>query len=96
MLFDRPRAGSRAVLLNLRLDSSNANTRLAAEELTELVRSSEVEPVAFVHARRSRPHSRWFIGSGKVDEVAATLDAARVVSEARASAKAVAGRIGLS
>ncbi len=75
MLFDRPRAGSRAVLLNLRLDSSDANTRLAAEELTELVRSSEVEPVALIQARRPRPHPKWFMGSGKVDEVAAAMHA---------------------
>ncbi len=75
MLFDRPPAGSRAVLLNLRLDSSDTDSRLAAEELTELVRSSEVEPVSLIQARRSRPHSRWFIGSGKVDEVAAAMHA---------------------
>lgn len=75
MLFDRPAAGSRAVLLNLHLDSSDTNTRLAAEELTELVRSSEVDPVTLIQARRSRPHPRWFIGSGKVDEVAAAMHA---------------------
>ena len=73
MLFDRPQAGSRAVLLNVRLDSSDTNPRLAAEELTELVRSSEVEPVALIQARRPRPHPKWFMGSGKVDEVAATM-----------------------
>ena len=73
MLFDRPPAGSRAVLLNLRLDSSETDTRLAAQELTELVRSSEVEPVALIQARRSRPHPRWFIGSGKLDDVAAAM-----------------------
>ena len=75
MLFDRPQAGSRAVLLNVRLDSSETNPRLAAEELTELVRSSEVEPVVLIQARRPRPHPKWFMGSGKVDEVAAAMDA---------------------
>ena len=75
MLFDRPQAGSRAVLLNVRLDSSETNPRLAAEELTELVRSSEVEPVALIQARRPRPHPKWFMGSGKVDEVAAAMHA---------------------
>ena len=75
MLFDRPQAGSRAVLLSVRLDSSFANTRTATEELTELVRSSEVEPVALIHARRTQPHPKWFIGSGKVEEVAAAMQA---------------------
>ena len=75
MLFDRPRAGSRAVLLNLRLDSSFGNTRSDTEELTQLVRSGEVEPVALIHARRARPHPKWFIGSGKVEEVAAAMQA---------------------
>ena len=75
MLFDRPPAGSRAVLLNVRLDSSSADARLAAEELRQLVRSAEIEPVARIHARRDRPHPRWFVGSGKVEEVAAAMEA---------------------
>ena len=75
MLFDRPQAGSRAVLLNLRLDSSDTDTRRVAEELTELVRSGEIEPVTLIQARRSRPHAKWFVGSGKVDEVAAAMHA---------------------
>ena len=74
MIFDRPQAGSRAVLLNVRLDSSSADAELAAEELTQLVQSAEIEPVAHIHARRDRPHPKWFVGSGKVEEVAAALD----------------------
>ncbi len=74
MLFDRPEAGSRAVLLNPRLDSDR-DTRSSAGELVQLVRSTTIEPVALIHARRPRPHPKWFIGSGKVDEVAAAMDA---------------------
>lgn len=75
MLFDRPQAGSRAVLLNLHLNSSSGDIRADAEELTQLVRSGEVEPVALIQTRRDRPHSKWFIGSGKVEEVAAAMHA---------------------
>ena len=75
MLFDRPPAGSRAVLLNVRLDSSSADAELAAEELTQLVQSAEIEPVARIRARRDRPHPKWFVGSGKVEEVAAAMEA---------------------
>ena len=73
MLFDRPRAGSRAVLLNVHLNSSSGDIRADAEELTQLVRSGQVEPAAVVLARRGRPHPKWFIGSGKVEEVAAAM-----------------------
>ncbi len=75
MLFDRPQAGSRAVLLDLRLKSFDRSTGPATEELTQLVRSGEVEPVALIHARRDQPHPKWFIGSGKVEEVAAAMHA---------------------
>ena len=76
MLFDRPQAGSRAVLLDLRLKSSfGPTTRRATEELSQLARSGELEPVALVHARRDQPHPKWFIGSGKVEEVAAAMHA---------------------
>lgn len=75
MLFDRPQAGSRAVLLNLHLNSSSGDIRADAEELTQLVRSGEVEPVALIQTRRDRPHPKWFIGSGKVEEVAAAMHA---------------------
>ncbi|MDE0451097.1 MAG: GTPase HflX [Gammaproteobacteria bacterium] len=74
MLFDRPAAGSRAVLLNVRLDSSERDLRSSADELTQLVHSTAIEPVALIHARRNRPHPKWFIGSGKVDEVASAMD----------------------
>ena len=58
MLFDRPQAGSRAVLLNLHLNSSSGDIRADAEELTQLARSGEVEPVALIQTRRDRPHPR--------------------------------------
>ena len=75
MLFDRPQAGSRAVLLNVYLNSSSGDIRADAEELTQLVRSGEIEPVARIQTRRDRPHPKWFIGSGKVEEVAAAMHA---------------------
>lgn len=73
MLFDRPQAGSRAVLLNLHLNSSSGDIRADAEELTQLARSAEVEPAALIQTRRDRPQPKWFIGSGKVEEVAAAM-----------------------
>ena len=75
MLFDRPQAGSRAVLLNLQLDSGSGDSRANGEELTQLARSGEVAPTALIQARRDRPHPKWFIGSGKVEEVAAAMHA---------------------
>ena len=41
----------------------------AGEELTELVRSDNLEPVGLIQARRDKPDPATFLGSGKIDEL---------------------------
>ncbi len=45
------------------------------DEFEELVRSAALVPAAAICGTRDRPHPRWFIGTGKVDELAATIAA---------------------
>ncbi len=81
MLFERPAPGHRATLVSVRFpqrvgsggyDDDGDNHRA---EFEELVRSAALNPVATVIARRDRPHSRWFVGIGKLAELQATIAA---------------------
>ena len=73
MLFERPEAGRRALLLHVRF-SQEAETDQSSE-LEELVTSAGMDVCGIVLARRSTPHRRWFVGSGKLDEIAAHVRA---------------------
>lgn len=73
MFFERPEAGRQALLLHVRF-SQDAETGLS-DELAELVGSAGMEVCGLVLARRATPHRRWFVGSGKLDEIAAEVRA---------------------
>ena len=45
-------------------------------EFEDLVRSAGLTIGALVTARRDRPHARWFVGAGKVEEIEAAIAAA--------------------
>ena len=66
-MFERPRSGERALLVRIGL-GSHADP-LDLEEFHELARSAGVEPVATVTGRRERPDPRFFVGSGKAEEL---------------------------
>jgi len=70
MLFDRPEAGRRTLLLQIEL-RQKANPD--AQELSELARSAQLVVAAVITVKRDAPHPRWFVGSGKVDELAQLL-----------------------
>ena len=73
MLFERPEAGRRALLVHVRF-SQNAETD-ETSELRELVTSAGMDVCGLVLARRTTPHRRWFVGSGKLEEIAAQVRA---------------------
>jgi GTPase len=68
-LLDRPRSGERALLLHVGLNRPCHDDE--TQEFRALAESAGAEVVAEVRARRERPDPRFFIGSGKVEEVAA-------------------------
>ncbi|MBX2857907.1 MAG: GTPase HflX [Cellvibrionaceae bacterium] len=67
MFFDRPEVGELAVLVHLNLDQSTAIDD--PREFEELVLSAGGDPIAMVTGHRSVPNAKYFIGTGKVDEL---------------------------
>jgi GTP-binding protein HflX len=72
-MFERPRAGERAVLVRLGLGTPVKHEDL--EEFQQLARSAGAYPVATITGRRERPDSRYFVGSGKAQEIASAARA---------------------
>lgn len=72
-MFDRPVSGERAVLVQLDLNQGMLDERLSEARL--LVESAGASVEAVVGGRRARPDPALFAGSGKVEEIAAALQA---------------------
>ena len=72
-MFERPRSGERAVLVRLGLGAQVDPEDL--QEFTQLALSAGAHPVATVTGRRPRPDPRFFVGTGKVEELRATAEA---------------------
>ena len=67
-MFDRFESGERAILVHV--DFPAEIDREDLSELKLLVASAGVETLAVVTAARSTPSSRYFVGSGKAEEIA--------------------------
>jgi GTP-binding protein HflX len=85
-LFDRPQGGERAVLVSVGIGHpvDAADTM----EFQALAASAGTQGVALITAHRPRPDPKYFVGSGKADEirrVAETHDAALVLVDQRLS-----------
>ena len=52
---------------------SQADEQEELEEFGELVRSADIEALALLTGRRKGPHARWFIGTGKLEELRTVL-----------------------
>ncbi len=65
-MFERPEGGERAVLVHLDL-FGNGSEDLG--EFHSLVVSAGAEPVATITGSRSAPDPKYFVGSGKADEI---------------------------
>src|ERR1700755_1610552 len=70
--FERPRTGERAVLVRLGLGVLVDSEDL--EEFRALATSAGAIPVATVTGRRDRPDPRYFMGSGKAEELRAAAE----------------------
>ncbi|MCE2460142.1 MAG: GTPase HflX [Pseudomonadales bacterium] len=81
MLFERPVPGDLATLVSVRFPPRKATAEGAwsddgdahRDEFRDLVRSADLVCAAVVSASRDRPHPRWFVGTGKVDELASIV-----------------------
>ncbi|GAC1459976.1 MAG: GTPase HflX [Steroidobacteraceae bacterium] len=74
-MFERPRSGERAVLVRLGLGAPVDPEDL--QEFTQLALSAGATPVATVTGRRDRPDPRYFMGSGKAEELRAAAHASQ-------------------
>jgi len=66
-LFERYQAGERAVLVHL--DFPDESSREDLNEFKMLVSSAGVEALTVVTGKRNTPHPRFFVGSGKAEEI---------------------------
>lgn len=67
MFFDRPESGELAVLVHLQLAQSAVTDDL--REFEELVLSAGGDPVDFLTGQRPTPHPKFYIGTGKLEEL---------------------------
>jgi GTPase len=76
-MFERYESGQRAVLVHICFHSDQEELA----ELKELAKSAGTEPVCVVTGSRHRPDPKYFIGSGKLEELKAAIEqhAANVV-----------------
>jgi len=66
-LFDRPRSGERALLVRIGLGAPVAAAEL--QEFEALAVSAGAIPVGSISGARARPDPRFFVGSGKAQEL---------------------------
>ncbi len=69
-MFDRPDSGERAILVHLTLRAGQEDLY----ELKELAKTAGAEPVHVVTGARQKPDPKFFVGSGKLEEIKAEID----------------------
>ncbi|MGH1471756.1 MAG: ribosome rescue GTPase HflX [Cellvibrionaceae bacterium] len=67
MFFDRPESGEAAILVHF--DFNRYDDPEDPREFEELVLSAQGDPVAFLMGQRATPHAKYFIGTGKLQEL---------------------------
>ncbi len=73
-MFERHAGGNRAILVHLHLDGINLVDTASLNEFKILVSSAGGKVLELVTARRKAPDPKYFIGSGKADEVAQLVE----------------------
>jgi GTP-binding protein HflX len=71
-LFERPQSGERAILVHAGPEGAPDDSE--REEFQELARSAGAVIVGELVCKRRRPDPRYFIGKGKIEELAALID----------------------
>ena len=72
-MFERYEGGERAVLVHV--DFSEESSKEDLFELSLLVSSAGVDAADVLTTSRTAPHAKYFVGSGKVEEIAAAVKA---------------------
>jgi|TARA_B110000305_G_C19445151_1_gene644328 GTP-binding protein HflX len=74
LFFERPKSGERAVLVHIKLNSESEPED--PREFEELVISAGGDPVEFLTGSRQSPSAKFFVGSGKLEEISAAVKSA--------------------
>ena len=69
MFFDRPDSGELAILVHLDIYEERGTND--PREFEELALSAGADPVAMLSGARSAPNAKYFVGTGKLDELKA-------------------------
>lgn len=69
-LFERPGYGERAILVNVDFDCGHAEQ---LQEFRELATSAGTLPLGVITASRTAPHPRFYVGTGKAEEIQAAV-----------------------
>lgn len=72
-MFERPKKGERAILVQLALPNLDADQALS--EFEELATSAEAEIVGYVRGSRAIPEPKYFVGLGKAEEIRENVQA---------------------
>lgn len=73
MFFDRPDSGEVSILVHLAIDSESEREDPA--EFEELAISAGAQPVDFITGSRKQPSPNLFVGTGKLEEIQAAVQA---------------------
>ena len=73
-MFDRPSGGSAAILVSVDFGEPDYEDSLL--ELNQLVTSAGLEVKGVVQGRRPKPDAKYFIGSGKAEQLSSEMKAA--------------------
>jgi len=72
LFFERPEGGELAVLVHI--DFTSEHNSEDVDEFQDLVTSAGVDPVCLIRGARNQPSPRFFIGSGKLDEIRQAIE----------------------
>ena len=72
MFFELHSGGERAVLVQIAIDGGANEPDLG--EFIELVRSAGGDPAAVVRGSRRSPTAKYFVGEGKLEEIASEVE----------------------
>jgi len=70
-LFERPKSGESALLIHV--DFAEISDQRELDEFSELARSAGAHVVATMRLRRRSPDPKYYVGSGKAEEIAARI-----------------------
>jgi GTP-binding protein HflX len=71
LFFERPGSGEKSILVHISLQSEYAQEDFS--EFEELAISAGSKPVAIINGARKQPSPTYFVGTGKLEEIAAAV-----------------------